>query len=111
MDCRLGDGGSRTGRSRIRLPGLRELRRVEAMLHRVPQGLDPAPPGPVQAVGDGVVAAHTVDAFRLDRAVSDLYADLRVGPVLDRLLEHSRALLGTVAGSISLVDTAQGRYD
>lgn len=81
------------------------------MLHRLPQGLDPAPQGPVLGVGDGAVAAHTVDAFRLDLAVSDLYADLRVEPVLDRLLEHSRALLGTVAGSISLVDATQGRYD
>jgi hypothetical protein len=81
------------------------------MLHRLPQGLDPAPQGPVLGVGDGAVAAHTVDAFRLDLAVSELYADLRVEPVLDRLLEHSRALLGTVAGSISLVDATQGRYD
>ena len=40
-----------------------------------------------------------------------MYADLRVGPLLSRLLAHSRELLGTVAGSISLVDTARGRYD
>ncbi len=52
-----------------------------------------------------------MDRFRLDLAVSDLYSDLRVDPVLERLLEHSRALLGTVAGSISLVDSAHGRYD
>ena len=40
-----------------------------------------------------------------------MYADLQVGPLLDRLLIHSRGLLHTVAGSISLVDTARGRYD
>jgi len=52
----------------------------------------------------------SVEGFRLDLAVSELYADLGVNDLLDRLLEHSRALLGAVAGSISLVDTAQGRY-
>lgn len=62
-------------------------------------------------VGDGNVTAKSADAFRLDLAVSDLYADLRQEPVLDRLLELSRSLLGTIAGSISLVDTARGHYD
>lgn len=52
----------------------------------------------------------SVEGFRLDLAVSELYADLGVNRLLDRLLEHSRVLLGAVAGSISLVDTAQGRY-
>ena len=40
-----------------------------------------------------------------------MYTDLRVGTLLHRLLAHSRELLGTVAGSISIVDTARGRYD
>jgi hypothetical protein len=40
-----------------------------------------------------------------------MYADLRASMLLHRLLAHSRGLLGTVAGSISLVDTARGRYD
>jgi DNA-binding CsgD family transcriptional regulator len=62
-------------------------------------------------VGDGKPSATSVDHFRLDLAVPDRYADLRGDPVLDRLLERSRALLGTVAGSISLVDTTLGRYD
>jgi len=52
-----------------------------------------------------------VARFPLGLAVADIYADLRVGPLLSRLLAHSRELLGTVAGSISLVDTARGRYD
>jgi DNA-binding CsgD family transcriptional regulator len=49
--------------------------------------------------------------FRLGLAVADLYADPRVTPLLRRLLTHSRELLGTVAGSVSLVDAGQGRYD
>ena len=55
--------------------------------------------------------APPVTRFPLGLAVADMYADLRVGPLLGRLLAHSRELLGTVAGSISLVDTARGRYD
>jgi DNA-binding CsgD family transcriptional regulator len=55
--------------------------------------------------------ASPVARFPLGLAVADMYADLRVGPLLSRLLAHSRELLGTVAGSISLVDTARGRYD
>ena len=55
--------------------------------------------------------APPVARFPLGLAVADMYADLRVGPLLSRLLAHSRELLGTVAGSISLVDTARGRYD
>lgn len=82
------------------------------MLHSSPRGLDRAPSGLVdRSAGNGEGAATSVDAFRLDLAVSELYADLRVEPVLDRLLEHSRRLLGTVAGSISLVDTTRGHYD
>ena len=52
-----------------------------------------------------------MEQFPWGVAVADLYADLRVDPLLRRLLAHSRGLLGTVAGSISLVDTAHGRYD
>src|SRR6185312_11911569 len=52
----------------------------------------------------------SVEKFRLDLAVSDLYADLGVNRLLARLLQHSRALLGTMAGSISLVDREHGRY-
>jgi DNA-binding CsgD family transcriptional regulator len=59
----------------------------------------------------GVAAAPSLGSFRLGAAVADLYTDLRVTPLLRRLLTHSRGLLGTVAGSISLVDAAQGRYD
>ncbi len=61
-------------------------------------------------VGDGNLDVTSVEEFRLDLAVSELYADLGVNLLLDRLLEHSRVLLGTVAGSISLVEAAQGRY-
>jgi DNA-binding CsgD family transcriptional regulator len=61
-------------------------------------------------VGDGNPGVTSVEEFRLDLAVSELYADLGVNRLLDRLLEHSRELLGTVAGSISLVDTARGSY-
>lgn len=84
------------------------------MLHRSWQGLDRALPGQVDgivgAVGGGDDAAKPVNGFRLDVAVSDLYGS-PVEPVLDRLLEHSRSLLGTVAGSISMVDTTRGHYD
>jgi DNA-binding CsgD family transcriptional regulator len=53
----------------------------------------------------------TVEGFALGPAVADMYTDLRVDPLLRRLLAHSRSLLGTVAGSISFVDTVRGRYD
>ena len=48
--------------------------------------------------------------FHLGFAVADMYSDLRISPVLRRLLTHSRELLQTVAGSISLVDPAGGSY-
>ena len=60
-------------------------------------------------VDDGHPGA--VARFPLGPAVADMYADLRVSPLLRRLLTHSRELLGTVAGSISLVDAIRGRYD
>jgi DNA-binding CsgD family transcriptional regulator len=56
-------------------------------------------------------AAAALERFRLDVAVSDMYGQLRADPLMDRLLHHSRSLLGTVAGSVSLVDTTRGRYD
>nr|WP_221375247.1 LuxR C-terminal-related transcriptional regulator [Actinoplanes polyasparticus] len=48
--------------------------------------------------------------FRLDAAVADVYGDLRLAPVLRRLLRHSGRLTGSAAGSISLVDAARGQY-
>lgn len=55
----------------------------------------------------GTPATH----FRLDEVVTDLYTDTRVTPMLRRLIGHTRDLLGAVAGSVSLVDPAKGRYD
>ena len=52
-----------------------------------------------------------MESLPLGLAVAEMYTDLRVGPLLHRLLIHSRGLLDTVAGSISLIDTARGRYD
>lgn len=46
----------------------------------------------------------------LDHAVTDLYADLRLSPMLRKLLGHSRRLVDAVAGSISVIDTRAGRY-
>jgi DNA-binding CsgD family transcriptional regulator len=48
--------------------------------------------------------------FRLDDAVADVYGDLRLAPVLRRLLQHSRRLTGSTAGSVSLIDPGHGRY-
>ncbi|WP_250036323.1 LuxR C-terminal-related transcriptional regulator [Paractinoplanes maris] len=48
--------------------------------------------------------------FRLDAAIADVYGDLRLAPVLRRLLRHSGRLTGSAAGSISLVDAARGHY-
>ena len=48
--------------------------------------------------------------FRLDEAVADVFGDLRLAPVLRRLLRHSRRLTGSVAGSVSLVDAGHGSY-
>jgi DNA-binding CsgD family transcriptional regulator len=49
-------------------------------------------------------------AFRLDEAVADVFGDLRLAPVLKRLLRHTRRLTGSVAGSVSLVDAEHGSY-
>jgi DNA-binding CsgD family transcriptional regulator len=48
--------------------------------------------------------------FRLDEAVADVYGDLRLAPVLRRLLRHTSRLAGSAAGSVSLIDAAAGRY-
>jgi DNA-binding NarL/FixJ family response regulator len=48
--------------------------------------------------------------FRLDEAVADVYGDLRLAPVLRRLLQHSGRLTGSLAGSVSLIDAGRGCY-
>ena len=48
--------------------------------------------------------------FRLDEAVADLYGDLRLAPVLHRLLRHTGRLTGSAAGSVSLIDAEHGCY-
>src|SRR4051812_23020780 len=55
-------------------------------------------------------AATEPGSYRLDVAVADMYADLRVTPLLRRLPAHTRGLLSTVAGSISVVDPEQRSY-
>ena len=65
----------------------------------------------VEDDGRPPAVAPPVERFSLGSAVADMYTDLRVGTLLHRLLAHSRKLLGTAAGSISIVDTARGRYD
>jgi signal transduction protein with GAF and PtsI domain len=56
------------------------------------------------------VVGGAAGGLRLDVAVPDLYTDLRITPLLNRLLSHSRGLLDTMAGSISLVDADRGSY-
>src|SRR5689334_22282801 len=48
--------------------------------------------------------------FRLEEAVAYVYGDLRLSPVLHRLLRHTGRLTGSTAGSVSLIDTERGRY-
>jgi DNA-binding CsgD family transcriptional regulator len=48
--------------------------------------------------------------FRFDEAVADVYGDLRLAPVLRRLLRHTGRLTGSVAGSVSLIDADRGCY-
>jgi DNA-binding CsgD family transcriptional regulator len=55
-------------------------------------------------------AVADAQAFRLDEAVADVYGDLRLGPVLRRLLRHTGRLTGSVAGSVSLIDAGHGCY-
>lgn len=61
-------------------------------------------------VAEGVDAGAPADDFRLDAAVGSLYAERRLTPLLHALLAHSRRLVGGVAGSISVVDPAEGTY-
>lgn len=94
---------------------------VGIMRHCLPQGLDPALPGPVHGVHrslPGLVPGSPgrdlrapADVVRVELEHSDPDPDPQLAAVLDRLLHDSRRLLGTVAGSISLVDTTRGRYD
>jgi DNA-binding CsgD family transcriptional regulator len=51
-----------------------------------------------------------VSGFRLDEVVADVHGDLRLAPVLRRLLRHTSRLAGSAAGSVSLIDAAAGRY-
>ena len=48
---------------------------------------------------------------RLDDAAADLYADLRLAPVLRQVLRHSGRLMDATAGSVSLVDEPGGTYE
>lgn len=48
--------------------------------------------------------------FRLDEAVADVYGDLRLAPVLRRLMRHTGRLTGSTAGSVSLIDASHGVY-
>ncbi|MFC7530994.1 LuxR C-terminal-related transcriptional regulator [Actinoplanes sp. GCM10030250] len=56
------------------------------------------------------VSGSAAEAFRLDEAVADVFGDLRMAPVLRRLLRHTGRLTGSVAGSVSLVDVSRGCY-
>ena len=47
---------------------------------------------------------------RLQALAEDLSEEVRVGPLLDRILTHSTRLLDGAAGSISLVDEEAGYY-
>lgn len=48
--------------------------------------------------------------YRLDRAVADIYGDLRLDPVLDHLLSQTTRITGSPFGAVSVVDAAAGRY-
>jgi DNA-binding CsgD family transcriptional regulator len=50
------------------------------------------------------------EGFRLAEAVADVYGDLRLEAVLRRLLWHTARLVGSAAGSVSLIDAPAGRY-
>jgi DNA-binding CsgD family transcriptional regulator len=60
--------------------------------------------------GDHANPRQACAHFRLDRAVAGLYEDLRLTPMLHKLLSSSRQLLDGVAGSISVVDPRSGSY-
>ncbi|KUL28599.1 helix-turn-helix transcriptional regulator [Actinoplanes awajinensis] len=48
--------------------------------------------------------------FRFDQALADVYGDLRLTPVLRRLLRHTHRLTGSRAATVSLIDAGHGRY-
>ena len=48
--------------------------------------------------------------LRLHDAATDLYADLRLTPVLRQVLRHSGRLLATTAGSVAMVDGVHQTY-
>ncbi|MET0864718.1 MAG: LuxR C-terminal-related transcriptional regulator [Nakamurella sp.] len=50
------------------------------------------------------------DALVADSAAAELYGDPRLGPLLRQLLAMSGNLVGAVAGSVSLVNTARNTY-
>ena len=65
-------------------------------------------------VEDNEPLASRTQPRRISRwgsAVADVFADLRVGTLLHRLLAHRRRSSSTVASSISLVDLQRRRYD
>jgi DNA-binding CsgD family transcriptional regulator len=62
------------------------------------------------AGGRDAAAGPAAETFRLDEAVADVYGDLRLAPVLRRLLRHTGRLTGSVAGSVSLIDADRGCY-
>lgn len=76
------------------------------------EGRDGRPSGQVDgARGEAPGDMEPAGAIGSDDVAPRYGADPSLAPVLDRLLQRSRRLLGTVAGSISLVDTTRGHYD
>jgi DNA-binding CsgD family transcriptional regulator len=68
----------------------------------------------VRVDGDRTQSGGTSGAgggsFALDRALTDVYTSHGLTPLLHALLEHSARSIGSVAGSISVVDWEAGRY-
>jgi DNA-binding CsgD family transcriptional regulator len=52
----------------------------------------------------------TPPGLELEAAASEFYSDLRLVPLLRRLLAHSGGLIDAAAGSVSLVNDPQHRY-
>jgi DNA-binding CsgD family transcriptional regulator len=68
---------------------------------------------PIQDGGrdEAVDGGGTVDErLRLGSVASEVYGDLRLEPVLRRIIDHSGAVAGTTSGAISIVDGDAGRY-
>jgi DNA-binding CsgD family transcriptional regulator len=63
-----------------------------------------------QPAGPAADRPPTPSSVDLRSAAAALYDDLRLSPILTRLLDQSSRLLGVTAGSISLVDAAHARY-